>query len=184
MLQDPLEVTLLVVDVFDALAIPYFVGGSLAAALHGIARATLDVDLVANLRLDQVDDLAQMLTGAFYADAEMMRDAVHWQSSFNLIHLKTMFKVDVFVRGTLPFDRSQFDRRVLYRLSDSPPRSAYVASPEDNILAKLSWYRLGNEVSDRQWQDIISVVKIQGDRLDVSYLRQWARLLGVADLLE
>jgi len=184
MLPEPLEVTLLVTDAFESLAIPYFVGGSLATALHGIARSTLDVDLVADLRLEQVDVLAQMLNGAFYADAAMMRDAVRQQSSFNLIHLKSMFKVDVFVRSTRPFDRSQFDRRTLHQLSDSPPRSAYVATPEDNILAKLTWYRLGDEVSDRQWQDIINVITIQGDRIDVAYLRRWATQLGVTDLLE
>ena len=117
-------------------------------------------------------------------DAESIRDAVRHRSSFNVIHLETMFKVDVFVRKQRPFDQAQFERRVAQVVATDPERTAYVASPEDVVLAKLERFRLGGEVSDRQWRDVLGVLKVQGERLDLVYLRRWAAALKIADLLE
>ena len=184
MLTEPIAVTLLVIDALETLRVPYFIGGSLASAVHGVIRATMDVDMIADLRLEHVEPLARILGDAFYADAEMMRDAVRRRGSFNVIHLETMFKVDVFIRKERPFDQAQFERRALQTLATDPDRAAYVASAEDTILAKLEWYRMGGQVSDRQWRDVQNVLKVQEARLDLQYLRRWAAQLGVRDLLE
>ncbi|MBC8264492.1 MAG: hypothetical protein H8E47_10260 [Anaerolineales bacterium] len=184
MLTEQIAVTLAVVDTLDALGVLYAIGGSFASALHGVMRATMDADLVADLRLEHVEPLAQALDDAFYADAEMMRDAIRRHGSFNLIHLDTMFKVDVFVAKPRPFDRSQLARRQLHLLSEDPERHAYITSAEDIILSKLEWYRMGGEVSERQWRDVLGVLKVQGDRLDRDYVRRMAVELGVTDLLE
>lgn len=184
MLAEPLAVTLLVIDAFEKLNVPYLIGGSLASAVHGTARSTLDTDLVADLRPEQVSPLVEMLRQDFYIDQGMILDAIQHQSSFNVIHLETAFKVDVFVIKSRRFDREQFQRRRLEVVANEPERRAYVTTAEDIILAKLEWYRQGGEVSDRQWRDILGVLKVQADRLDLNYLQKWAVELGVAELLQ
>ncbi len=184
MLSEPIIVTLHVTEAFESLQIPYFIGGSMATAVHGVARATMDVDLIANMRLDHIDLFIQALGKTFFTDDEMLKTAIQNRGSFNIIHKETMFKVDVFVGKNRPFDRSQFARRTAYSLATNPERTAYFASPEDNILAKLEWYQLGGCVSDRQWRDILSVIQVQGQRLDREYLIEWSTQLGVKTLLE
>jgi hypothetical protein len=184
MLPESVSVLMSVVAIFERLRIPYLVGGSMASALYGVARSTLDADIVADIRQDQVSALVAALGEDFYADDQMIRDAIRHHSCFNLIHLATMFKVDVFIRKERPFDRVQFQRRVEQLFATNPEQKAFMATAEDIILAKLEWYRLGNEISDRQWRDILGVLKVQAGRLDLDYLRQWAQELNVADLLQ
>ena len=183
MLTEPILVTLLVVKALDDLEVPYFIAGSLATAVHGVARATMDVDLVAQLRLNQIQPFLNALGDAFFVDEHMIHNALHQGISFNLIHKQTMFKVDIFPARNRAFDRAQIERRAAYTLAEESRQTAYVASPEDIILSKLEWYRLGGEISDRQWQDVLNVLKIQGERIDRSYLEYWGEQLGVSDLL-
>jgi len=184
MLPEPVAVTLRVVEALESLGVSYVIGGSFASSIYGAYRLTADSDLVADLRLEHVEPLVNVLSDGFYLDTESIREAVRTRRSFSLLHLETMFKVDVFIPKPRPFDRAQLDRRVRQVVSSDPERTAYVASVEDSILAKLEWYRLGNEVSDRQWQDVQGMLKAQAGRLDLPYLRQSAAGLGVADLLE
>jgi hypothetical protein len=182
--SEPVAVTLLVVEALEALDVPYLIGGSLASAVHGVVRTTLDVDLVADLRPEHAARFVQTLGDAFYADLDVIHDAIRRRSSFNLIHLETMFKVDVFIPKQRPFDQVQLTRRAEHVVATDPERTAYVASAEDIVLAKLEWYRMGGKVSDRQWRDVLGVLKVQEGRLDLAYLRRWATELDVADLLE
>ena len=184
MLPEQIAVTTTVADALEALGVLYAIGGSFASALHGVMRATMDADLVADMRQEHVAPFVQALGEAFYADAEMMREAIGQHKSFNLIHLDTMFKVDVFVARPRDFDRAQLARRQLHLLAEDPERRAYVASAEDTVLAKLEWYWLGGQASDRQWRDALGVLKVQGQRLDLAYMRHMAAGLGVQDLLE
>jgi hypothetical protein len=178
------RITLFVTQTLEHLGIPYAVGGSLASSLHGVMRSTLDVDIVADMQPEHIQPLVEALSKEFYADDEMMRDAIEHQSSFNLIHYETAFKVDIFIRKSRAFDQMQLDRRRLSVIASDPEESVYVTSPEDTILAKLEWYRMGGEVSDRQWRDLLGVLKTRAGELDLEYLRKWAAELHVSDLLE
>lgn len=178
------RITLLVAQTLEQIGIPYAVGGSLASSLHGVMRSTLDVDIVADMRLEHIQPLVAALSKEFYADDEMMRDAIEHQSSFNLIHYETAFKVDIFIRKLRAFDQMQLERRRTSVIATDPEQSVYVVSPEDIILSKLEWYRLGGEVSDRQWRDILGVLKTRAGELELDYLRKWAGELKVTDLLD
>jgi len=181
--NDALRVCLEVARLLERLEIPYVVGGSLASSFHGIPRSTNDADLAAKLQEKDVRLLVQALEGRYYVDEERVRDAVRRRASFNVIELATMFKVDIFVLGSGPLDHEELARRKRFTLPDSGDEID-IASAEDTVLQKLHWYRLGRGVSDRQWQDLLGVLQVQGHRLDREYLRKGADLLGVHDLLE
>jgi len=172
-----------VVAVFDALGVDYLVGGSLASSVFGEPRQTLDADLVARLLGRHAGPLVTHLSGEFYADQVSILAAIQSQGCFNLIHLETMTKVDVFVRWRSAFSQSQFARRQRKPVGQNKPLELFFASPEDTVLAKLEWYRQGGDVSDRQWRDLLGVLKVQAGGLDRTYLAHWAGQLGVTDLL-
>jgi hypothetical protein len=184
MADDALRATLAVVRALESLGVDYVIGGSLASSLHGIPRSTQDADLLVDLSPDRIEQLLRALGPAFYADEELARSAVDRKAAFNVIHLETMFKVDLFVLGDDPASRSEMQRRELHHLGDGERDTAFVATAEDTVVQKLIWYRLGNEVSDRQWQDLIGVIQVQWDRLDRDYLQQWATQLGLSGLLD
>jgi hypothetical protein len=173
-----------VVDALEALGVAYHIGGSVASSAYGVARATLDVDVVADLRPEVVRPLVDALRDTYYVDESAAQDALQRRGSFNVIHLQTMIKVDIFIPKREPFDRSEAVRARPDTLEDvEGARTFLVKSPEDVVLRKLEWYRAGGEVSERQWSDVLGVLKVQSDALDNAYLNQWAATLGVADLL-
>ena len=184
MQNEPVEVTLKVTDVFERLSVPYLIGGSLASTLYGMVRTTQDSDIVAEMRLEHLQPFVSALQEEFYVDDEMIAESIQRNSSFNIIHRETMFKVDVFIPRPRPFVQSQLARAQRQVFTFDTEVSAKFASPEDTILSKLEWYRMGGEVSDRQWRDILGVMKTRAGELDLDYLKKWAKDLKVADLLE
>lgn len=174
----------IVAGIFNDQDIPYLLGGSVASSILGIPRFTLDVDFVAEIRLPQVPALQTAFLDGFYADASMMEEAIRRESSFNVIHLETMYKAVIFIRATTPWAVSEWERRRPARLGEGVyAADVLVASPEDVVLHKLTWFRMGGGVSDRQWSDVLGVLKVQANALDRGYLTRWANELGLSDLL-
>ena len=172
------------VHTFDQLGVQYYLGGSMASSAHGIARASLDADVVVFLAPQHVDALVAALAEQYYIPVERLRSAVDARSSCNLIHLDTMFKVDLFMSKGRPFDLEAASRARARAFDDGPDAPTFsVASPEDTVLAKLEWFRAGGESSERQWWDILGVLRVTANP-DLSYLHRWATELGVDDLLQ
>lgn len=185
MLTDPLGAALApVVAALEELRVLYYIGGSVASMTHGEYRQTADVDIVADLQPEHVAPFIARLSAAFYVDEEMIRREVGKGRSFNIMHLNTMFKVDVFPLKPRAYDQVAVSRRERHLVESEPPVEAYLSSPEDILLAKLEWFRMGGGASDRQWRDIKGLIKTQLFGLDFDYLEHWAQELKVADLLD
>ena len=173
-----------VADAFKTLGVEFYIGGSIASAYHGEPRSTIDVDLIADLPASAASRLVHVLGEDFYADASMMIQAITSRTSFNLIHLPTMYKIDVFIPKHRPFDKSVRQRVVQAAAFEGDDRIYQIASVEDTVLSKLEWYKAGGEMSDRQWRDVVGVMQVQLHLLDQAYLEKWAAKLGVSDLLQ
>lgn len=169
---------------FEAKKINFYVGGSVASSFHGASRSTLDVDLVADLQPKDIDPFVSHLKDEYYVSKEAINDAIVSLSCFNLIHLESSFKVDIFILKSREFDIASMKRAELGKVDPKNDLEVPIASPEDMILSKLEWYRLGNEVSERQWNDVTRVMKILGNQADTEYLKRNAVELNVVDLLQ
>ena len=172
-------------EVLNQLGIRCAVGGSLASSVHGTPRATADIDLVVDIRPAHAPPLAAALEDEFFADQEMIAGSVEAGRAFNLIHYASGYRFDLFPLPDKPYYRVEFERRepTEFRVGEEPLRFDVVTA-EDAILAKLVWYRLAGEVSERHWSDASAIVQVQGGKLDEAYLRKWSVHLRVADLLD
>jgi hypothetical protein len=185
MLEDPLWLAVKIVQIFDRLTIPYYVGGSVASSLQGEVRATEDLDLVADLTRSQADLLINEMSEEFYISDVAVNDALSGRtSSFNAIHQATIEKADIFILKNDAFSRSKMSRRLLYKSQDVTNATFYICSAEDIILQKLLWFKMTSHESQKQWRDILGVMKLQGETLDFSYLWQWADTIGVVESLQ
>jgi len=180
----PTEFLLHVAGLLERLGIPYHVGGSVASSAHGMYRASADVDFVIDPTADQLEALTCVLETEFYVSRAAVAEALARRSTFNAIHELTSFKIDFFVKGPAPFDAEELRRSIRQVVGAEGVRSVLLKSPEDTILRKLEWYRRGGEVSERQWQDVLSILAAMRGQLDEPYLDHWSLELHVADLLD
>ncbi|MDB5345759.1 MAG: hypothetical protein JWP89_4136 [Schlesneria sp.] len=172
-----------VVVQFDRLGIAYYIGGSVASSIYGEPRSTLDIDLGVDLSESAVHELATKWDGEFYVSESAMRTAAQSGRSFNLIHYATAMKIDIFVSKGDVFNTSVLKRRVTREVAfGDEALSVWFATPEDVVLHKLIWFRKGNETSERQWRDIAGILKAQQNRLDNTYIEEWADRLQIRDL--
>jgi hypothetical protein len=180
-LEDIVDVALRVAEALEKVGASYFVGGSLASSIDGEPRATNDIDFVIHMAAGKVRELIALLGSDFEIDGDMLRDAILNGRSANIFYLPLVLKIDFFGHPHGPYDESEFSRRrpVVVRAG----RTLMVKAPEDTILRKMLWFRAGGEVSDRQWRDVLGVLRAQRDNLDRDYLRDWAVRLTLVDLL-
>jgi hypothetical protein len=181
--HDVIEALTPLVEVFDRLGITYYIGGSVSSSLHGLARQSQDVDVIADVGPDQVRALVQALQSDYYVDEQAWQAAIRHRHLYNVIHLNTMLKLDLIPLKQRAFTREEA-RRAQSHLLEAGTRPVRIASAEDAVLTKLEWFEMGGRSSARQWNDILGIIGRQGASLDLVYLRHWADVLRVRDLLE
>ena len=180
---DPIALALILARILERLGVRYCIGGSVASSVYGEVRTTLDVDFVADLVPEDVDALVAAVKSDFHVVDEAVRRAVRERSSFNLIHDEMLVKADVYVPPDDPTHRGQLARSRRVALRSEPGSEVELASPEDVVVHKLRWYDMGGRISDRQWRDVLGVLKVQGGGLDLDYLERIAADLGLSELL-
>jgi len=171
-------------DILEQLDIAYAIGGSVASSIYGRVRFTEDADITVEPFDNQADKLIELLSSDYYISKAAVYQALKQQGSFNVIHLDSAFKIDVFIRKDTAFEKQLIIRRKLLKLSDSIKKEFAVVSPEDIILLKLQWYRDGECSSQRQWDDVLGILTVQAGQLDLEYLNKWAAILGINELLD
>jgi hypothetical protein len=181
MSKGPLELVRQVGAMLEELGIEWVLGGSLASSLYGEPRSTVDVDVAVLIPPDGIDRLIDRAKRDFYVPEASARDAAVNHSAFNMLDTEHGLKVDIFVLGDRILDRQQLARRV--RTAIAPDETAWVTAPEDQVLRKLDWYRIGGGSSERQWRDVLGLLLVQGAALDLAYLEETAREVGLDDLL-
>lgn len=177
---NPITIATAIATILDSLKILYVIGGSVAASIYGEPRSTLDIDVMIDAAEGQVRQLVEKLRADFYVDEEAALDALRHHLSFNAIHFESSTRVDFFFPEPQPFVRKQFERRRLMPIVTGGVNLSFYA-PEDLIVRKLLWYRAGGEQSERQWRDVLGILRMSA--LDSEYLRAAAKDAGVFDLL-
>ncbi len=170
-------------DILESLGITYVIGGSVASSIYGKVRFTQDTDMTVEPFESKADEFFRLVRSDFYISSDAMQQALRQKSSFNVVHLESAFKIDVFIQKDTEFEKQLFPRRKFMKLSDRFEKAFSIVSAEDIILLKLRWYRQTDCSSEKQWEDVLSVLEVQKDELDLGYLKKWAGVLRIDQLL-
>jgi len=161
----------------DEAAIPYMLTGSFAGTVYGLGRSSQDLDLIIVADEIQIKKLFDLLPkNEFYSEPQSALDACRRNSMFNIIDEVTGLKVDFIFRKKRPFSEGEFRRRKLAPVQDV---QLFVVSPEDLVIAKLEWAKMG--ASLRQIEDVTSILKVRKDELDLAYIEQWVKELALSE---
>jgi len=172
---EQLEVIKWIVAKLEKNGIPYFITGSIASAYYGIPRFTHDIDLVVTIAKDRADQIVSLFADQGYISKEGILNAFSGTGMFNFIHDRTGWKVDFWINTGSDFTVSCFRRA--QRIEIYKGLYATVAAPEDVLLHKVYWNKM--TPSERQIGDARGIAAVQGERLDQSYIRKWARAMNI-----
>ena len=175
-----LQVALRVGSACESAGFAYLVTGSVAGTLQGVIRSTQDIDLVVEMTAWGLPKFVKALGDAFEVDEESLAEAIRTQGSWNVFHLPTMTKIDLFMLTDESFAKSSFQRRLSVPLPEGGELKVMAA--EDLVLQKLLWFRKGGEVSEQQWRDVVGLLNAN-PTLDAAHLDAWAARLGIEALL-
>jgi len=179
----PEELLAKITEILENLKIPYAITGGFAISVWGRPRSTADIDIIVEMQEKNIKPLAKMVTDIdknFYADEDMIRDALLHKSEFNFIHPDTGLKVDFFVMADNPYNKLKIKRAILRDVFGVT--KAYFVSPEDLILSKLLWSKESD--SWKQKEDIKTVLNNSKIKLDFKYINSWAGKQGTSEILE
>ena len=184
-MNNPQDIAVLekLTDVLDKLNIAYVIGGSFASSAYGAVRFTQDADITVEPFGQVCDKFFEAIKNDFYISKEAMYQALQSRTSFNIIHLTTAFKIDIFIQKENEFQIQMLSHSRKLPLGESAKKVSFV-SPEDIILLKLDWFRQSGCDSQRQWSDVQGVLAAQKENLDFEYLKNWAKKLGLKELLQ
>lgn len=171
-------------EILESLKITYVIGGSVASSIYGKVRFTQDTDMTVEPFEDKADEFCRLVRSDFYISSDAMQQALRRKSSFNVVHLESAFKIDVFIQKDTEFEKQLLSRRKFMKLSERFETTFSVVSAEDIILLKLRWYQQTDCSSEKQWEDILAVLEVQKDELDFRYLKKWSSILRTNKLLE
>jgi hypothetical protein len=170
-------------DILESLEITYVISGSVASSIYGKVRFTQDADMTVEPFEDKADKFFTLVGSDFYISSDAMKQALRQRSSFNVVHLESAFKIDVFIQKDTEFEKQLFSRRQFMKLSEKLEKTFSVVTAEDIILLKLRWYEQTGCSSQKQWEDILAVLEVQKDMLDFGYLQKWSGILKINQLL-
>lgn len=169
----------LIIKAFESLKTPYMITGSQASAYYGEPRFTRDIDVVTELKEEQVDDFSRFFPeDEFYCDKDMIKAEIKRRGQFNIIHSTSGLKIDIILTKATHFSKTEFSRRKPGPVSSE--QEAYFASPEDVIIKKMDFYREGG--SEKHLRDITGILKISNDIIDIDYITKWADSLSLRDI--
>lgn len=180
--DETLSVVIQVAHALERAGVEYMVGGSVASSAHGEPRSTRDVDFAVRMTETDVPRFVEALGPDFAVDEVAICNATRMGRSVNIFFLPSFMKIDLFIRGQDEYDRSEFSRKAEIEFASGVRLCA--SSPEDILLWKLRWYRMGGEVSDQQWRDVLGLLRVSGSVMEMDYVRAWAVRHGVDDLLD